>query len=92
MGRLLRPARRLAGAARWEIAGTAGELIFLAALIPVVVYLPQLVIDPRGLSRNDWLTHVGNLRGTVLQAWAAWPSSAPSTSAPTPSASVGAGS
>jgi len=66
---LLRPARRLAGAARREIvAAFVGALILLAAILLVIVYLPQLVIDPRGLSRNDWLTHVGNLRGTILQA------------------------
>ena len=33
----------------------------------MVVYLPQLAIDPRGLSRNDWLTHVESLRVTILQ-------------------------
>jgi len=66
---LLRPARRLAGAARREIvAAFVGALILLAAILLVIVYLPQLVIDPRGLSPNDWLTHVGNLRGTILQA------------------------
>ena len=69
MSCLLRPARRLAGAARREIvAAFVGALILLAAILLVIVYLPQLVIDPRGLSPNDWLTHVGNLRGTILQA------------------------
>lgn len=69
MSFLLRPARRLAGAPRREIvAAFVGALILLAALLLVIVYLPQLVIDPGGLSRNDWLTHVGNLRGMILQA------------------------
>jgi hypothetical protein len=49
------------------LAGLAGALFMLAALLAVIVYLPQLAIDPRGLSRNDWLTHVESLRTTMLQ-------------------------
>ncbi len=40
----------------------------IAALLAVIVYLPPLAIDPRGLSRTDWLTHVESLRATILQA------------------------
>jgi Pentapeptide repeats (8 copies) len=68
MRRLLRHGRRSADAARWDVlAGSVGVLVLLVALIAVIVYLPPLAIDSRGLSRNDWLTHVESLRATILQ-------------------------
>ena len=39
----------------------------MAVLLAVIVYVPQLVIDPRGLTRDQWLTHVQDLRTTILQ-------------------------
>jgi uncharacterized protein YjbI with pentapeptide repeats len=45
----------------------AGALVPLAALLAVIVYLPQLAIDPYGLSRPDWLKAVQDLRTTILQ-------------------------
>jgi hypothetical protein len=43
-------------------------LVLVAVLLAVIVYLPPLAIDPRGLNRTDWLTHVESLRATILQA------------------------
>jgi hypothetical protein len=71
MGRLQRLVRRLepvAHGVRWSfVASAVGVVVFVAVLLAVIVYLPPLAIDPRGLSRTDWLTHVDNLRGHVLQ-------------------------
>lgn len=68
MGRLQRWARRRAGSVRWAaVVGVAGGLLLVAVLLAVIVYLPQLAIDPRGLSRDQWLTHVQDLRTTILQ-------------------------
>jgi hypothetical protein len=46
--------------------GAAGVLL-IAVLLVVIVFVPQLVIDPRGLTRDQWLTHVQDLRTTILQ-------------------------
>jgi hypothetical protein len=52
----------------WAIVGgIAGGLLLVAMLLAVIVYLPQLAIDPRGLSRADWLKAVQDLRTTILQ-------------------------
>lgn len=45
----------------------AGLLLVVGALLIVIVFLPQAVVDPRGLSHSDWLTHVDNLRASILQ-------------------------
>jgi DNA-binding transcriptional ArsR family regulator len=71
MGQLQRFARRvrhLADGQHWGlVAGAGGLVVLIAVLLAVIVYLPPLAIDPRGLSRNDWLTHVESLRATILQ-------------------------
>jgi uncharacterized protein YjbI with pentapeptide repeats len=68
MERLLRRVRRWAGSGRVvRLAGVASLLVLLAALLAVIVYLPQLAIDPRGLSRTDWLKAVQDLRTSILQ-------------------------
>lgn len=68
MPRLLRVVPSGDGAVRWAfVGGIAGALLLVAALLAVIVYVPQLAIDPRGLTRTDWLTHVESLRATILQ-------------------------
>jgi uncharacterized protein YjbI with pentapeptide repeats len=51
------------------VAGGGGAFVVVAALLLLVltVFDPQRLIDPRGLSRTDWLTHVESLRATILQ-------------------------
>jgi hypothetical protein len=67
--RLGRRVRYVAGSERWVLVATAGGLVLLVAiLLAMIVLVPPLVIDPRGLSRTDWLTHVESLRATILQA------------------------
>ena len=44
-----------------------GILTIVGALLLVIVFLPQLAIDPHGLSRTDWLKAVQDLRTTILQ-------------------------
>jgi len=68
MGRLLRRVIRRADAAHWGVlVSTVGVLVLFAALVVVIVYLPPLAVDPHGLGRTDWLTHVESLRATMLQ-------------------------
>jgi pentapeptide repeat protein len=58
----------MTGLVQWDLAaGLAGGLVVLVALLAVVVYLPQLAVDAHGLNRSDWLTHVEDLRATILQ-------------------------
>jgi hypothetical protein len=45
----------------------AGVLVLVGALFPLIVYVPQLAIDHRGLSQTDWLKAVQDLRTTILQ-------------------------
>ncbi len=72
MGRLRRLVRRLdrvAHGVRWSlVAGAVGVVVLVAVLLAVIVFLPPLAIDPRGLSRADWLKAVQDLRTTILQA------------------------
>lgn len=69
MGRFRQLGRGVAGDVRWHlVVGVAGVLGLVVILLAVIVYLPELAIDPRGLSRTDWLTHVESLRATILQA------------------------
>jgi hypothetical protein len=68
MRRLLRLLRRRAGSVRWAmVVGIAGGLLLVAVLLAVIVYVPQLAIDPRGLGRTDWLKAVQDLRTSILQ-------------------------
>jgi hypothetical protein len=46
-----------------------GGLLLVAALLAVIVFVPPLAIDPRGLTRDQWLTHVQDLRTTILQGF-----------------------
>jgi hypothetical protein len=54
------------GAVGWLGVG-AVVLILLGVLLVLIVYLPAWKIDPRGLSRTDWLKAVQHLRMTILQ-------------------------
>jgi len=47
---------------------TAGALVLVAVLLAVIVFLPPMAIDSRGLTRTDWLKAVQDLRATILQA------------------------
>ncbi len=68
MGGLLRLGQRRVGTLRWDVvAGAAGVLVLLGVLLVLIVFLPQLALDPRGLSRNEWLSQVQSLRTTILQ-------------------------
>jgi len=68
MGRLLRRVIRRADAAHWSVlVSTVGVLVLFAILLVAIVYLPPLAVDPHGLGRTDWLTHVESLRATMLQ-------------------------
>jgi hypothetical protein len=42
-------------------------VLIVAALLAVIVFVPQLAIDPHGLTRDQWLSHVQDLRTTILQ-------------------------
>ena len=56
---------------RWDgLAVAVGVFLLLAGLLflAVTIYDPRLAIDPYGLSRTDWLTHIESLRVTILQA------------------------
>ena len=68
MRRLLRVVGRWVTIPRWTVlAGIAGVLVLLAVLVLVIVYLPQLAIDPRGLTPDQVLTHIQDLRTSILQ-------------------------
>ena len=68
MRRLLRVVRRGVDAVRWPVVvGIGGGLLLVAVLLAVIVFAPQLAIDPRGLSRTDWLKAVQDLRTSILQ-------------------------
>jgi Pentapeptide repeats (8 copies) len=68
--RLVRGVTNLAGGGRWAlVSGVIGLLVLAAALLAVTVFVPQLAIDPRGLTPDQWLTHVQDLRTTVLQGF-----------------------
>jgi hypothetical protein len=41
--------------------------LIVGALLAAIVLIPQLAIDPHGLSRTDWLKAVQDLRATILQ-------------------------
>ena len=45
----------------------AGLVLIVGALLFVIVVVPQAAVDSRGLSRSDWLTHVDNVRASILQ-------------------------
>lgn len=62
MRRLRRLGRRVA-----NLAGAGGVLVLIAALLAVIVYLPQLAVGRRGLPQDQWLTHVESLRTSILQ-------------------------
>jgi hypothetical protein len=66
--RLPRRVGRLVGGARWDfVAGLCGTFLLVAALLAVIVYLPQLAVDRNGLTADQLRTHQDNLRGHVLQ-------------------------
>src|SRR5215472_1121211 len=69
MTRLVRLGRRWADAVRWDvIAGLAGVLLLLGALLAVIVFLPPRMVEhPKDLSQTDWLKAVQDLRTTILQ-------------------------
>lgn len=66
VGERMRRAWRRAGSVHLVV-GIAGGLLVVAALLAVIVYLPQLAIDTRDLNRADWLRAVQDLRTTILQ-------------------------
>ena len=66
--RLARGVARLAGGVQWGlVSGATGLLVLIAVLLALIVYVPQQAVDPRGLTRDQWLTHVQDLRTTILQ-------------------------
>ena len=68
MRRLLQVLPSLVRARRWTVlVGIAGGLLLVAVLLGVIVYVPQLAIDPRSLTHDQWLTHAQNLRTSILQ-------------------------
>jgi uncharacterized protein YjbI with pentapeptide repeats len=57
---------RVSGAVRWRVvAAVIGMLALVAALLALIVYLPQRAIDSR--SQTDWLKAVQDLRTSLLQ-------------------------
>jgi hypothetical protein len=52
------------------VVGIVGGLLLVAVLLAVIVFVPQLAIDPHGLSRPDWLKAVQDLRTSILQGLA----------------------
>src|SRR5205085_7454044 len=60
--------RQIRGWASCERLVAVATLAFaMFGLLALIVYVPEWAIDTRGLTRSDWLTHVQNLRSTILQ-------------------------